>query len=68
MRPLVHRAIELRHLTSALYHVILQAPMSEAVRQFLITSLQNGFFGNPSTPNAVGQVACTCVALAVPDN
>lgn len=33
--------------------------MSEAVRQFLITSLQNGFFGNPSTPNAVGQVACT---------
>lgn len=36
--------------------IILQAPMSESVRQFLIASLQNGFFGNPSTPNAVGQV------------
>jgi hypothetical protein len=36
--------------------IFLQAPMSDSVRQFLITSLQNGFFGNPSTPNAIGQV------------
>lgn len=30
--------------------------MSQPVRQFLIASLQNGWYGNPSTPNAVGQV------------
>jgi hypothetical protein len=40
--------------------------MSQPVRQFLIESLQNGFFGNSSTPNAVGQVTYVYVLVDAP--
>jgi hypothetical protein len=40
--------------------------MSEPVRRFLIESLQNGFFGNPSTPNTVGQVTSAPILADAP--